>query len=564
MPEHFVDFKSKDYFLGRLGSLDVERSSFIAHYQETSDFVQPRRGRFSVEDRNKGDKRWGSIINARASLAHRVARSGMLAGVMSPARPWFSLSLMDEAIMEQQDVRTWLSTGEKILRMIFNESNLYSMAPHLIGEMLTFGTGAMLHVDDFDDVARFYTQTAGSYYLSQNHRYEIDTLVREFQMTVQQIVRKFGYPNCSTAVKDAYDKGNYEGWHTLVHFIEPNPSADSRKPENVFKDWRSVYFEKGTDSGEDKSAFLRESGFDAFPAHCPRWDVTGEDVYATDWPAAMALGDIKMLQVEEKRKAQGIDKMVNPPMKGPPGLAQRRISTLPGGMTVYEGNEQNKLEPLYNVRLPIYELRQDIEAIERRIDEIFFKDLFLAITNIEGIQPRNQFDLVQRNEERLLQLGPVLERLHSEFLGPLVERTFDQAVKAGILPPAPPAIEGSELRIDFVSSLAMAQRAVATSSIDRITAYVGGLVGAGFEGVIQKFDADQAVDEYAKAIGVPPRIIRPDEVVAAERQQQQQQAMAQQAVQMGQGAAGIAKTASDTETGESENLLTDIRNSLSG
>jgi hypothetical protein len=193
--------------------------------------------------------------------------------------------------------------------------------------------------------------------------------------------------------------------------------------------------------------------------------VTGEDVYATDWPAAMALGDIKMLQVEEKRKAQGIDKMVNPPMKGPPGLAQRRISTLPGGMTVYEGNEQNKLEPLYNVRLPIYELRQDIEAIERRIDEIFFKDL---------------------------------------------------------------------------------------------------LVGAGFEGVIQKFDADQAVDEYAKAIGVPPRIIRPDEVVAAERQQQQQQAMAQQAVQMGQGAAGIAKTASDTETGESENLLTDVRKSLSG
>ena len=113
MPDKFLDFKSKDYFLERLGSLDVERSSFIAHYQETSEFVQPRRGRFHVEDRNKGDKRWGSIINARASLAHRVARSGMLAGVMSPARPWFALSLMDEAVMEQQDVRVWLSTGRK-------------------------------------------------------------------------------------------------------------------------------------------------------------------------------------------------------------------------------------------------------------------------------------------------------------------------------------------------------------------------------------------------------------------------------------------------------------------
>ncbi|MDA0798718.1 MAG: portal protein [Chloroflexi bacterium] len=558
-----LDKNSKQYFTTRMSELDTERSSFVGHWRELSDFVTPRRGRFFSQDRNKGDKRWNNIINSRASLAHRVARSGMLAGMMSPARPWFALEVMNNEVMEDPASRIWLSDSAKQLRSIFNDGNLYSMAPVLLGELLSFGTGAMLHVDDFESVARFYTQTVGSYFISQNSRYEIDTLVRDFEMTTSQMIEEYGLDKVSIKVREAYDRGNYHQWYRVIQFIEPNPNVDQRSARSENKPFRSVYFEWGTDALAESNKFLRVKGFDSFPAHCPRWDLTNEDVYGTDCPAMMALGDIKSLQIEERRKAQAIDKMVNPPLKGPPSLRNANVSSLPGGLVTYEGDQNNKLEPIYQVQPQLQEMRADIDAVERRINEVFFTDLFLAITNIEGIQPRNQFDLIQRNEERLLQLGPVLERFNGEFLGPLVERTFDQALKAGILPPPPPKLEGQQLKIEFISTLAMAQRSVATSSIDRITAYAGGLIGLGFEGIKDKFDADQAVDEYAHAIGVPPRIIVSDEEIAKVRQERQQMQQMQQMMEMGQQAANTAKMAADAKTGGEANMLTDLQKAAS-
>jgi len=552
-----LDLNSRDYFEQRLGALRKERSSFIGHYQELAKFITPRRGRFSITDRNKGDKRYNNIINSAATQAYRVARSGLLAGMMSPARPWFELETYNPDLMESGAVKVWLHNAELKLRAVFNESNFYNMAPTLLGELLIFGTGAMSQVDDFENVARFYTHTAGSYMISQDETYRVDTLAREFEWTVREIVKAFGLENLSQSVKNQYDRGNYEEWFPCAHIIEPNPEQDSRKRQAVSKAWRSVYYEPGR-TGPDRNKFLAKSGFDEFPAFCPRWEVTGEDVYATECPAMVALGDIKGLQVAERRKGQAVDTMVRPPLKGPPSIDRRHIAALPGTVTSYQPdpNDRQGLSPIYSVTPSLQDLRFDMAAIENRIDKAFYVDLFLAITNMEGIQPRNQLDLMQRNEERLLQLGPVLERLQSELLAPIINRTFGQAVKAGILPPAPPELQGQPLRIRYISTLAMAQRAVATGGIERVASYVTGLSGT-FVDIIDKFDAEQSVDEYAKAIGAPPTIIVSDDIVAAKRQQRAEERQQQEAMQQMQQAANITKGLSDSKTGD-RNVLTDL------
>jgi len=173
----------------------------------------------------------------------------------------------------------------------------------------------------------------------------------------------------------------------------------------------------------------------------------------------------------------------------------------------------------------------DIDKTERRIDKAYFVDLFNAISNMEGVQPRNQEELLQRNQERLLQLGPVLERVHGEFLAKLIDRTFNQMVRADLVPPAPPELEGQELEVRFISSLAMAQKAVAVGGIERLASFVGGLAQMN-PSVVDKFDFDQSVDEFANAIGVPPRIVVTDEKVIEireEKARQQQIAMAMEA-----------------------------------
>lgn len=519
----------------QVSAMKLERQSFIEHWKDLSLFVAPRRGRFFIEDRNRGDKRYQAIINSKATQARRIAVSGMLAGIMSPSRPWFSYETPDPDLNEFQPVKEWLYKVELIHREILNQSNLYTMAPVMLGELILFGTGCMSHVDDFDDVARFYAHTVGSYMIAQDDKFKINTLAREFEMTTLQMVKKFGYDSCSIQVQTAYDRGNYNAWWPVTHVIMPNKNFNPNNP--ISKRFTSTMYEPGN-NGIDVEKYLERLGFHEFPVYVPRWETTGEDIYGTDCPGMTALGDTKGLQIEEKRKAQGIDKMTNPPLTGPSSVKNVPIRSLPGQATLYDDNSSgnNQLRSLYNVNIPVQELTADIEKVERRIDTAFFVDMFLAISNMAGVQPKNQLELTQRDQERLLQIGPVLERLHGEFLSPMLDRLFNQTVRADILPPAPPELQGRPLKVRYISSLAMAQRAVATSGIDRLTGFVTAMKEAQLTDG-KKFNADQAIDEYAAVIGVPPRVILADDVVQQQRQQEQE------AVQRAQNIAAATQAA---------------------
>lgn len=521
-----IDLKSREYFDRRLNAMRLERETFIPHYKDISEFLQPRRGRYFVTDVNRGENRYKSIINSTATQAARTARNGFFSGTMSPSRPWFRQVVADPDLMEFPRVKEHLELREKIVRAIFNQGNLYSMAPVMLGELLNFGTGCMTHVDDFKDVARFYTHTIGSYMIAQDDRFDVQTVAREFLRTTLQLVAQFGLDSVTVRVRNSWDRGDYDKQFEVVHFIEPNPDARDGGVFSIQKPFRSVYYEKGLD---DKK-FLGFSGFNEFPAYCPRWEVTGEDIYGTDCPGMTVLGDVKGLQTEEKRKAQGIDKIVNPPLHGPASLANVPASSLPGGLTTYDAQGTHVLRSIYDVRLSIGEIMADIEKVERRIEQAFFADLFNAISNMQGIQPRNQEELLQRNEERLLQLGPVLERVHGEFLARMVERTDAQAERAGIMPPLPQELVDSKVEVRFISSLALAQKAVATGSIERLVGFTA-QAAAAWPQVLDKVDIDQAVDEFGDAIGAPARLIVPDDEVQKKREADAQKAAEAQAIE---------------------------------
>ena len=167
-------------------------------------------------------------------------------------------------------------------------------------------------------------------------------------------------------------------------------------------------------------------------------------------------------------------------------------------------------------------------------------------------------EVAERHEEKLLMLGPVLERLHNELLGPLIDTTFDMAERAGILPDAPPELEGMELNVEFISVLAQAQRAVATQGMDRLIGTVGGLAQLKPD-VLDKIDFDQVVDDLGGALGVNPKIIVPDNVVAALREQRAQVAQAQQAAAAMPAVVDAAKTAGDINMQGVQDVMTGLQ-----
>lgn len=542
----------------RLEALKSERSSFMPVWQELSDYHLAHRGRFLVSDRNKGHKRNTKQYNNTSRLASRTLASGMMAGITSPARPWFRLGTADPALKEKAAVKHWLYEVQQIMYEVYAQSNTYNSLHMLYSELGVFGNGVMGIYDDFDTVIRCRPYTVGSYMLAANGDNEIDTMYREYQISVAQCVKQFGIDNVSHHVKNMWDNGNTESWVDVVHVIEPNDDRDHMSPLATDMAFRSVYYEKGATT-EGSNTFLRRSGFPQFPITAPRWDITGEDIYATDCPGMTALGDTKALQLGERRMYQAVDKVSNPPLQGPAALKSKVGSTLRSGEIVWNDANSDGLRSIYeNYRPDLGALATVNREAEMRIKRAFYEDLFLMLANSDRRQITAR-EIAEKHEEKLLMLGPVLERLHSELLDPLIDVTFTKLQRGGVLPPPPPELENMELKVEYVSVLAQAQRLVGVGAIERMAGFSAQLAAV-WPGARHKFNAEQSIDEYADALGVPPQTVRSDDEAAALAQAEAQAAAQAQAAEQGQAMAETAKTMSDTSVAEDNALGTVMRN----
>lgn len=548
----------KEQLTKQLAQLEQERTTFEPHWRELSDFIIPRGSRFLTSEANRGDRRNTKIVDPTATMANRTLSSGMMSGITSPARPWFKLATPDPEMMDYGPVKLWLETVQNRMNDMFNKSNLYQSLPLIYSSLGTFATGAMAVLEDDDDVIRTMPFPVGSYYIANSPRLSVDTCFRKFSMTVRQLVREFGLNSVSSSTKSAFENGTYEKWVDVVHAVYPNMNRETGKMNAKNKAFRSVYFEVGGDN--DK--VLRESGYDEFPIMAPRWEVNGEDVYGSSCPGMIALGQVKALQLEQRRKAQQIDKQTNPPMIGPTSLKTQRVSLLPGDITyVDQVTGAEGLRPAYQVNPNLGDLLGDIQDTRQLINSAYFVDLFMMLQNV-NTRSMPVEAVIEMKEEKLLMLGPVLERLNDEFLDPLIDRAFSMMARKNMLPPPPDVMQGMPLRIEYISVMAQAQKAIGLSSLERFVGFVGNLASAKPE-ALDKLDVDQAIDNYAVMSGVSPTVVVPQEQAQQtrnDRAQQQQQAMA---LQTGMAAVQGAKTLSEAKTAD-PNLLTALAGAAGG
>lgn len=535
-----------------MSQLKNERDKgWLPLWRDISDYIAPDMGRWNLTDANEGKRRDQKIINSTSRAALKILASGMFSGMTSPSRPWFKLATPDAALMEFGPVKSWLHQAERVMQDVFARSNLYNVLPTLYGELGGFGIGAIACMPDDDEFVRFYNFTAGSYMAATSSRQQVDSLYREFRMTARQMEQQFGREALSQAAQSLL-ASNPDAWVDVCHAVEPNDKRDTARPDNRNMPFRSVYWEKGGDA--DK--VLRESGFQSSPIMVPRWDVNGENVYGHG-PGSVALGDTKALQLMEKRKAQMLEKLVNPPMGAPASLRGQRASILPGDITYLDmTNVGQQFAPLHEINPAAYTaLRGEIAAHEERINSAFFVDLFLMISSMDDV--RTATEIAARKEEKMLMLGPVLERMNDELLDPLIDRVFNLMLEqsaprwAGLLPgkpmlpPPPDELAGMDLNVEYVSIMAQAQKALGVTGIERVVGFAGNLAGI-YPDIIDKVDFDQGLDEYAAMLGAPPTMIRSDDAVAEIRkqraQEQQAEAMNQQMLAGIQGAKLLSET----------------------
>lgn len=548
----------------RWNELDREFSSWRGHYAEISEKLNPRSSRFLIEDRNDGRRRHNAIYDSTGTRALRVLGAGLMGGATSPARPWFRLATPDPDLMKYAPVKLWLAHVARAMLDVFQRSNTYRTLHTMYEDLGAFGTSANILMDDFDRVIHNYPLAVGEFRLATDYRGIVNLVARKFQKTVDEVVREFvlqsdgslDWSNASTALKTAWDSADYNKGITLLHIIEPRQERDVRSKTAKNMPFKSCYFEEG----QEEKRYLRESGMKQFRALCPRWQVQSGDVYGHS-PGMEALGDIKQLQHEQLRKAEAIDYKVHPPLQIPTAYKSRLIDTLPGGYAFFDATNGSKIQSMFDVNLDIRDLREDIMDVRNRIERTFYTDLFLMLANQQDSR-MTATEVAERHEEKLLMLGPVLERLHNELLDPLISMTFSRMLEAGMLPPPPEELQNVDLQVEFVSMLAQAQRAVSTNSVDRFVMNLGAIAQAK-PGVLDRFDEDKWVDHYADMLGIDPELIVPDDKVALVRKDRAAQQQAAQAAQTAVAGADVAQKLGNTPT-DTSSALTDVMNMFSG
>jgi hypothetical protein len=546
----------------RLAEMKSERESWDPHWKDLQDYFLTRRGRWITDSQTaRGNKRNSKLVDPTPKFAARTLGAGMHAGSTNPATPWFRLTTPDPELMERPAVSQWLYAVENQMRDVFARTNLYSVLPSLYMEAGVFGTAPVLMLEHPTKVIHFVPKTVGSYYLATNSEGAIDTMYCEYKMTTRQIVEDFGVEKVSDTVKQEYEQGKRNALHDVLHVIEPNSGRKPDAFDNQNMAFASMYFESGS---SDERPPLRKSGFEDNPIAAFRWETTEiTDPYGSSC-GMDALGVAKALQVQQRQKAQAIDKLVDPPMVGDPALEQKPSTLIPAGIT-YAGFTPNgsapKFQPAYVIKPELQGLLLDIENTVDLIDKAMYVDIFFAITRAD---PRNAttIEIDARKEEQILALGPVLQNHKGGLVVPIIDRTFNCMARQGRLPPPPPELEGVNLKVEMIGALDQAFRSIASGKLDRFTGFVGAIAKAQADAgqavtAFDKWDTDQSIDEYAAAIGVPPSVVRGDDDVAKMREQRAQAQAAQQQAAMAQplkDASIAAKNLSETQVGNTTAL----------
>lgn len=545
----------RQHLEARLNMLRAWRFSWAQHWQLLETYILPRRGIFintampTPNTMVRGLPVNQNIVDPTGTQAMRICAAGLMSGLMSPGRPWKKLKTSTTEVTQMdEDAQVWLEQVNERMDTIMARSNFYDIASQMFEDLTVFGSGPMIIYEDDEDVIRCYAPCPGEYFLASSSANRVESMYRQFVMTVAQIVEMFGIENCPADIVGLWrTKGaSLEVERLVAHAIEPNfeinNSAGSVGQIPGGFTWREYYWVWGTASGIPLSA----RGFYDQPHVCPRWAVTSNDAYGRSC-AMDVLPDIMQLQVETMRKAEAIEKLVRPPLMADISMKNEPSSILPGHLTYVPSIGPDKgMRPIYTVNPQIQELMMDLKEIQIRIKTGFFNDLFLMMAQAD--KQMTAYEVAQKQQEKLQVLGPVIERFHNEFASPAIKRIFRIMERRKLLPPLPKSLQGEPLAIQYVSALAVAQKAAATAGLEAFAKMTGYLAGA-YPEAKAVLDPIEFLQIYGDMVNVPSGVTRAPEEIKAIMEQQQQDAQQAQAMAQAQAAAQGAETLSKTQLG---------------
>lgn len=545
----------------RWRALLERRAPWDTAWQSLADHFLPTRCRLNPEEESRPLLNH-RLVDATGILAMRTLAAGLQGGMTSPARQWFRLSLDDADLADSRAGQLYLDEVERRMRVLFQRSNFYNTMHTLYAELGTFGTAFVFELADPRHGFRFLPLCAGEYALDTDAARRVDTVFRRTSMSLRQLEEAFGLPALPHSLRRAARR-TPDLRRTVVHAVFPRRQVRPGKLAPHCLPVASVYWLEGQ---EGQAVPLRVSGFRDFPGFGPRWDVAGNEVYGRS-PAMDALPDCRMLQQMGITTLKAIHKAVDPPMSVSAGLRAVGLDLTPGGINYVDsvpGQSPLAATPLLQLKPDLAQSRQAMQAVQEQIRAGLYNDLFRLI--LEGRSKVTASEIAAREEEKMVLIGPVLERLHDELLIPLMDRTFALMQRLDMLPLCPPELQGRRLKVEFVSLLAQAQKLVGSGATQHYLDLTLRAASAWPE-ALDSVNVDHLLDQYARDLGLPVHVTRSLEERQALRRSRGQIQQQDSLLQQMERVVDMGKTLSQSDVtlhGQKRSLLDGLGMALEG
>lgn len=479
----------------RYDELKGQRGTFESHWEEIAENIYTRRMGF-VGERTVGEKRTTKIYDGTPLQALELLAAGLHGMATNPASRWFSLRIIGEDA-EDDNIREYLSAVEDRLfsEMHSPSSSITTHLHELYMDYAAFGTGIMFIGKTKEDKLLFQTRSLAECMIDENAEGVVDTVIRKFKMSVRQCFQKWG-DKCPKEVKDKYAEGKFTEPVEILHAVCPREERESGKKDAMNMPFASVYLDYKS------KETLSESGFEEFPYAVPRWyKVTGE-TYGRS-PGMSALPDCKMLHSVMKDVAVASQLAVRPPLNVPDEGHIGPVRTIPGGLNFYRG--EREISPMMTGVQPAVGL-DFLQDLRNRVLSTFFVDQLQMV----GDADMTATEVMQRTQERMRLLGPILGRMESELLGPLIARVFGILSRLERLPEQPEELDGVEWTVEYTSPIALAQRGQKVELAMRWLMMMGGAaqgIPSVGQALMKRFDGEGFIEWSAREMSVDPALI---------------------------------------------------------
>jgi hypothetical protein len=548
--QDWEDFRN--YLENRLAALRDWRISWWAHWADLAANILPRRYHWLITANTmiRGREINRNIVDTTVVKAFRICCAGLMSGLTSPTRPWFKLGIGSfEQDQVPRDWQLWLDEVERRIYKVMSSSNFYDSLMQMFQDLVCFGTAPMLIYEDAQDIIRCYNPCAGEYYLANGGDLRVNTFYRTFNMSTMQMIDFFGADAMPNEIRTGWNtKGaRIDQEYVVAHAIEPNFAAtrpqDPNKKLGVVNggyDYREVYWLFGRSTAEPISI----RGFYDKPYIAPRWETTSNDPYGRS-VGMDVLPDVKQLYLMQKRLAEAIEKQIRPPMQADVGLKNHPAAITPGAVTYVADVAKGGMRPIYEVNPQIEGMLSQIQALQERVKDGFYNNLFMMISQMEGVQPRNEMEITERKNEQMQELGPVIEKFQNEGAGPAITRIYSILKRNRLLPQMPDSMQGHPITINYVNMLTIAQRSAKTAGMERVLNVAGGFLKAGKPQALDIINEDEFMCEYANDMTLPTKVINGRDEIKQMRAARQK---AQQGANAMHGAAQMAPALADAST----------------